>query len=235
MSSIRSFLYGTTTISYELRFSRRKTLGIHVLPDASVRVTAPARTSLAAVEGVLLRKAPWIVRKQAEMRAHPPISPPQLVSGETHLFLGQPLELCVQHGLRSVVAVEGACLHVQTPQPADPQAVAALLERWYRGQAQAVFAEELARAALRVQPLGILPPPAVRIRRMQTRWGSCTSRGAITLNLRLIHFERVLIEYVLVHELCHLAQHNHSPAYYKLLDRALPDWRQRKQRLNAAR
>ena len=89
--------------------------------------------------------------------------------------------------------------------PSDPQAVGALLEAWYRRQAQTVFAELLAAAGPRVHPLGIVPPAAIRIRRMKTRWGSCTTRGDITLNLRLIQADRGVIEYVLVHELCHLA------------------------------
>jgi predicted metal-dependent hydrolase len=69
---------------------------------------------------------------------------------------------------------------------------------------------------------------------MKSRWGSCTAKGVITLNLRLIQVERSLIQYVVVHELCHLREHNHSRAYYRLLDQALPGWRERKQRLNAA-
>jgi predicted metal-dependent hydrolase len=85
----------------------------------------------------------------------------------------------------------------------------------------------------RVLALGIVAPPSVRIRRMKTRWGSCTAKGVITLNLRLIQVQREMIEYVLVHELCHLREHNHSPAYFRLLDRALPEWREWKRRLNS--
>ena len=156
-------------------------------------------------------------------------------SGEIHLYLGRHYRLWLEKARKTAVALDAGSLRVQLPTPTDPQAVAALLETWYRREAQKVFAEELAAAGRRVAPLGIVPPAAVRIRRMSSRWGSCTSRGAITLNLRLIQADRALIEYVLVHELCHLLQHNHSPAYYKLLDRALPDWRARKKRLNAAR
>jgi predicted metal-dependent hydrolase len=235
LNGARAFAYGGATIAYELRFARRKTLGIRVLPDGSVRVTAPQGAGLRAIEAVLLRKARWIARKQAEVAAHAPLPPYQYTSGETHLFLGRPVQLQVQQGPKALVMLAGRCLAVQTPAPADPLAVAALLERWQREQAEVVFAQELAAAARRVQPLGIAPPPTMRIRRMRTRWGSCTSRGAITLNLRLIQVERALIEYVLVHELCHLLEHNHSRAYYALLDRALPDWRGRKQQLNAAR
>lgn len=231
----QSLRYGTTTITYELRYSRRKTLGIQVRPDTTVRVTAPAGAGLPAIEDVLQRKAAWIVRKQAELAARPPAAAQlHYTSGEIHLYLGRHYRLWLEKARKAAVALDAGSLRVQLPTPTDPQAVAALLETWYRREAQKVFAEELAAAGRRVAPLGIVPPAAVRIRRMTSRWGSCTSRGAITLNLRLIQADRTLIEYVLVHELCHLLQHNHSPAYYKLLDRALPDWRARKKRLNAA-
>lgn len=234
-ATTHALLYGTTTITYELRYSRRKTLGIQVRPDTSVRVTAPAGAALPAVEEVLRRKAAWIVRKQAEIARRPAAAVPlAYTQGATHLFLGRQYRLQVEQGARGKVVLDGDHLRVQTPTPADPQAVAALLTAWHQRQAQKIFAAELENAGRRVAPLGIVPPAAIRIRRMTSRWGSCTSRGAITLNLRLIQADRALIEYVLVHELCHLLQHNHSPAYYKLLSQALPDWRARKKRLNAA-
>jgi predicted metal-dependent hydrolase len=230
--------YESTAIPYTLRRTRRKTLGIRITPDAAVHVTAPVGATQAAVEEVLRRKAAWIVRKQAEVRAYrPPVPPRQYVSGEVYFYLGKSLRLLVvgdaKSPARGRVTVEGECLCVQTPSPDDAQAVAALIDRWYRRAAAEVFAAELAVAAARVLPLSITAPRTVRIRRMQTRWGSCTAKGAITLNLRLIQADRALIEYVIVHELCHLREHNHSRSYYRLLDQALPDWRARKQRLNA--
>jgi predicted metal-dependent hydrolase len=231
-------MYDGAAIGYTLRHSRRKTLGIRIKPDASVHVTAPLGATLGAIEEVLRRKAAWILRKQGEVRAYqPPVPPRRYVSGEVFLYLGKPLRLHVEGGAgappKGLVTVEGLCLRVQTPTPGDAQAVGALIERWQRRAAEQVFAEELAAAALKVLPLGIIAPRTLRIRRMQTRWGSCTAKGVITLNLRLIQADRSLIEYVLVHELCHLREHNHSPAYYRLLDQALPDWRARKKRLNA--
>jgi predicted metal-dependent hydrolase len=74
--------------------------------------------------------------------------------------------------------------------------------------------------------------PKLTIRRMKSRWGSCGANGAVTLNLKLIQVGKPLIDYVIVHELCHLVEHNHSKRYYALLDRMLPDWRTRRQRLN---
>ncbi len=78
-----------------------------------------------------------------------------------------------------------------------------------------------------------LPYPTLTIRHMKTRWGSCSRHGRILINLRLIQAPLELIDYVIVHEVCHLKEHNHSKRYYLLLDTAMPDWRERRERLNA--
>jgi predicted metal-dependent hydrolase len=83
-----------------------------------------------------------------------------------------------------------------------------------------------------VAVVGITATPNLRIRTMQKRWGSCTEAGVITLNLKLIQAPKLLIDYVIIHELCHLKEHNHSAAYYRLLDRTLPQWRERREALN---
>ncbi len=76
------------------------------------------------------------------------------------------------------------------------------------------------------------PYPQIAMRVLETRWGSCSSPGRIALNLKLIQVPKVFIDYVVMHELCHLVEPNHSPAFYALLDRAMPDWRERKGRLD---
>ncbi|MEO8394263.1 MAG: YgjP-like metallopeptidase domain-containing protein [Chloroflexota bacterium] len=106
-----------------------------------------------------------------------------------------------------------------------------LVEKWYRSRAQFVFKERFAPCYLRLASLGI-PYPEFAVRNMKSRWGSCTATGRILLNLKLIQVPKDLIDYVILHELCHLKENNHSSAFYALLDRVLPDWRERRQRLN---
>lgn len=105
------------------------------------------------------------------------------------------------------------------------------LEGWYRDKARQVFHERLGVCYPRVERLGV-PCPSLAIRPMKTRWGSCSSSGLIMLNPKLVQTPVDCIDYVLLHELCHLKEHHHNKQYYQLLDHTLPDWRDRRRKLN---
>jgi predicted metal-dependent hydrolase len=122
-------------------------------------------------------------------------------------------------------------LTVGVHDPAGKARIAQLIDRWYRRHARRVFEERLKACYPRVESMGI-PYPDLAMRTMKSRWGSCSAAGRMTLNLKLIQVPRSMIDYVILHELCHLKEHNHSPAFYALLDRVLPDWRERRERLN---
>lgn len=226
--------YGTTTIEYALHFAERKTLAIEVHPDLQIAVIAPAGTSTAEVDQQVLRRAPWILKRLREFERYLPHRPPrQYVSGETHLYLGR------QYRLKVVTQFEGAervklargWLFVYTADRKDSNRIKQLVDAWYRRHAQRVFAERLEACFPRVEKLGV-DYPALQVRRMKTRWGSCTAEGKILLNLELIQVSKRYIDYVIVHELCHLKEHHHGAEFYALLDRVLPDWRERRKRLN---
>jgi predicted metal-dependent hydrolase len=227
--------YGTTAIDYELVYSRRKTLAIHVYPDGSVVVRAPLGTRLDRIADVVRKRAAWILRHQRQFRdyAAPKLLPRRYVSGEAYRYLGRQLRLKLVSDTVGRVRLSGAYLVVGAPDPGDRQRVARLVDGWYRRRARRVFAERLRACFPGVEPLGVRYPDLL-VRAMKSRWGSCGASGRITLNLRLIQAPTDLIDYVVLHELCHLVEHNHSPAFYALLDRVLPDWRERRQALQRA-
>lgn len=237
--AIEKVQFGEQTISYSVTYAKRKTLGITIHPDLSVEVRAPNNTDTAAVAAVVRRRAPWILRQQREFDQYPPTqSPRRYVSGETHRYLGRQYRLKVQELSATEPAIErvklsGGFLYAWTVNPYDTERVHALVDGWYRRQAERVFGERLEALLPRFQHLPI-QHPKLAIRRMKARWGSCGANGIVTLNLRLIQVGKLLIDYVIVHELCHLVEHNHSKRYYALLDRMLPDWRSRRQQLNEA-
>jgi predicted metal-dependent hydrolase len=235
--------FGEQAISYSVTYAKRKTLGITVHPDLSVEVRAPNHSDPAVVAAVVRRRAPWILRQQREFEQYPPTQPPRrYVSGETHRYLGRQYRLKVQELSATVsasvpaierVKLSGGFLYVWTVNPYETEQVRTLVDEWYRRQAERVFGERLETLLPRFQHLTIASPK-LNIRRMKARWGSCGANGMVTLNLKLIQVSKPLIDYVIVHELCHLVEHNHSKRYYALLDRMLPDWRTRRQQLNEA-
>ena len=232
--------YGDTAIAYELTYAQRKTLGITVHPDdLRVIVTAPAGTPLAKIETVVQKRAAWILKQQRELSRYLPHLPPrQYVSGETHRYLGR------QHRLKVIerdtddvdktterVKRDRHYITVYVRDKADTTRVQALLEAWYHDHAKRIFHERLAACYPKVKHIGV-PYPALIVRAMRTRWGSCSAQGRITLNVKLIKVPPPYIDYVIFHELCHLAEPNHTPRFYELLTRVLPDWRERREKLN---
>lgn len=222
--------YGTSTITYELAYTARKTLGISVHPDLRVTVKAPEGTALADIEAKVRQRAAWILEQQRDFARYLPHLPPRkYVSGENHRYLGRQYRLKVISSDRDVVKRTRHFIevHITTGNPGD---VRALLHAWYRARAAHVFTERLTACYPRVKHLGV-PYPELRLRVMKNRWGS-TQGNTITLNVKLIQVPEELIDYVIYHELCHLAEPNHSSRFYELLSRVLPDWEARKDALD---
>ena len=120
-------------------------------------------------------------------------------------------------------------IEISLPDPI-PETVAAVLDRWYRQRAEIYFQRILTEVMPRFESYG-WTVPEIKLRKMPTRWGSCTSAGVIYLNPDLIKASGSSIEYVIIHELCHLAHRLHNQKFYELLGRILPDWQRRKQNL----
>ena len=230
-----SIQYGTIKIQYELTFAQRKTLGIGVQPDLQVVVKAPEGTPLAEIEARVLKRAPWILKQQKDFERYLPHLPPrQYVSGETHRYLGRQYRLKVvesESGTQELVKRDRNFITVHVPDKADTERVRELLDDWYHAHARRVFRERLDACFPKMEHVGV-PYPELAVRAMRSRWGSCSPKGRITLNVKLIKVPASYIDYVIFHELCHLAEPYHSPWYYELLDRVLPDWRERRDGLN---
>ena len=216
-------------------YTARETLAIHVHPDRRVTVEAPEHTNLVVIEARVYKRAAWILRQQQHFERSALEQPPrEYVSGETHYYLGRQYRLKV---LQSATRRESArmsrgrmLIYVQDTQ--DRDRVKQLLENWYRKQAKRVFQERLDAWYPRAARFDI-DYPELAIRRMTSRWGSCTASGKITLNLKLVQLPKECIDYVIVHELAHRKHPDHSSAFYTLLDRIMPDWREHRDRLNA--
>ena len=232
MTSPYSVQYGSTLISYEVSFAARKTLVIKVHPDLRVTVRAPEGSGLETIQQKVKNRVPWILRQQRQFESYLPKLPPrQYVSGETHRYLGRQYRLKVNESDSERVKLSRGYFFINLRDKNDTERVKSLLMEWYRQQTERVFRERLEACLTKLRFLQ-LAEPELEIRQMNTRWGSCTPEGKILLNLRLMQVPKEYIDYVVVHELCHLKEHNHSQRFYELLNRVMPDWQKKRQKLN---
>ena len=222
-------------IQFRLRYSsRRKTLGIEVHPGGRIEVIAPKDTALEVVEERVRLRARWIWKQLSYFRRYASVTTPrQFLRGETHRYLGRQYRLRLTKDTRPKVTMTRGWLEVASPDLKDRERISALVGHWYRIHAKACFQEVL----IALQPPLLrkgYPSPKIIVRVMASRWGSLSPKGTMTLNLRLIQAPKACIEYVILHELCHLIHKTHSLQFFALLRRYMPDWEKRKQRLEKA-
>jgi predicted metal-dependent hydrolase len=225
--------WGTDTIRYEVLFlASRQTLAIEVHPDSRVLVRAPVDCPEALIAERVQKRAAWISRQLAEFERYRPRTPArQYINGESHLYLGRQYRLKLVEGDSASVKLTRGQLLVSLPGEPERERVKTLLHRWYLDRARSIFTEVLDASLLHFK--GVEQPRLI-VRAMQSRWGSLSRAGTMTLNLNLVRAPRPCIEYVVTHELCHTKHRDHDARFFKLLGHVMPDWEQRKQRLEAA-
>lgn len=227
--------YGDEVIAFHLRRQPSrpaKRIAIHVEPNARVLVDAPDTAPLAEVLDAVKKRVRWISQHVSAAKARlVHVLPREYVSGESLHYLGRRYRLKVVIDPRSKIQarMRGAFIAVTTPDP-SPATIKKGLDAWYRERARDVFADRLAVVSVPLRWVKQLPP--TRLQFMTVQWGSCSPLGRITLNPLLVKAPRECIDYVLLHELCHLLHHNHSPNFYRTLDRHMPNWRAVKDRLD---
>ncbi|MCB9324008.1 MAG: M48 family metallopeptidase [Lewinellaceae bacterium] len=223
--------YGTSTIEYTLEFADRKTLGIRVHPDKTVQVIAPLDSQMDQVKEKVKKKAPWILKQQDFFLSFHPITPPRnFVSGETHLYLGRQYRLKLIESDKEFVKLNAGKIEVFVQSKADKSKIEKLLKNWYKQKAEIHF-NQLFETNVPIAKKFYSGTPTLKYRWMKKRWGSCDQNGQILLNLELIKASKKSIEYVIIHELCHLVHLNHSRAFYQILEEIYPDWRRTKDAL----
>lgn len=214
------------SFDYVIRRQRRKTIALHVLEDATVEVRAPQWVSRRDLAAFVEERSGWVIGQRRSVLEKMALRP-QFVSGQQHYFLGQRYPLELREASRSAAKMQDSHLLVSVPNTSDRQAIEQALIRWYRRQAESLFEERLFFCFENFPGWfqDRYPMPTTRIRKMRRRWGSCSSRGEITLNLALIKMPVECIDYVICHELCHLEVFHHGPAFYRLLSQVLEEWR----------
>jgi predicted metal-dependent hydrolase len=205
-----------------IRSARRKTIAIKI-QNGNVTVHLPKLMPLWLAKQFVLRKHHWIDDKLKKYQQRPPER--QFIEGELQPFMGQ------QYPLHIIQEPQRQRLHVQFDQQklviTAPAHVTSIqikqsLTRWYRRQAESLL---IKRVKLLAEQTG-LQPNQVQIKSYKSRWGSCNLRGDIQLNWQLVQASQLIVDYVIIHELCHLQQHNHSKAFWDLVERFDPNYRE---------
>lgn len=222
-----------TALDYAIRrSSRRRTIAIQVHPDLAIEVLAPSESGNGEIAAAVERRRRWIEKQRAFFRTYHPLpSAPRFVAGETHYLLGRQYQLRIVERMPStMVGVVGEYIEVLLRSDNSPVAVQRALKSWYLREAKRVLSRELDNASKVMRKHGV-KRPEFKLREMSGRWGSCTPSGVLMLNPILVRVPIHCVRYVLLHELCHLRHHDHGPEFYRLLDRALPDWTSAKKTL----
>lgn len=223
-----SILFGSQTIHFYVEFTGRKSLGISVTPEMEVFVRAPLETSIEKIKEKVIKKAPWIIKQKNFFLTFQPRMPERkFVGGETHLYMGRQYRLHVSIGPQESVKLKGKFIEVITT---DKAHVKKLMQEWYLQHAQKKL-QEIADPLIERFKKYKVQPSSIQLRAMPTRWGSCTAKGKIILNPELIKAPRGCIEYVIIHELCHLLHRDHSENFLHLQRREMEDWEKWKMRL----
>ncbi|MDY6973016.1 MAG: SprT family zinc-dependent metalloprotease [Thermodesulfobacteriota bacterium] len=227
--------FGSRTIPYCLHRGERKRMRIVVSPELTVNIFVPYSAVDEEVIRVINEKAPWIIRTLDKLESYQPLPMPKhYLSGETLVYLGRRYRLRIKNGSKQSAKLLGRFLWVWVEDKTDAQRVKKSVGAWYRKRAHETFGRYMEKC-YRIASRHGIPEPDMVIRLMRRRWGSCSSSGRITLNVNLVKVPVHCIEYVIMHELCHLKNHNHSKAFYSLLTRFMPDWRHRKETLDKLR
>ena len=224
----QSVLFGTKKIEYGVKFANRKTLGITVTPELEVLVKAPPDAKLDKVKEKVHKKAAWIMKQQNFfLTFHPKTPPRKFIGGETHLYLGRQYRLKLFKSRKNFVKLKGRYIEVHC---SDSTKIKPLVKEWYLEHARIKFESYAQSWVEKFNGYGVSPSGLV-MREMPKRWGSCTPRGKIILNPELIKAPKGCIEYVIVHELCHLIHHDHTKQFVDLQTKVMPKWEKWKERL----
>ncbi|OGJ92057.1 MAG: hypothetical protein A2268_05860 [Candidatus Raymondbacteria bacterium RifOxyA12_full_50_37] len=231
-STTYALQFGSETIPVAVCFRNQKRLSITVFPNRSVQAIAPAGQPLELVHERIRRRRKWIAKQRSFFqRFHPLPEERRYISGETHLYLGRQYRLRVRQAANTGVKLLGPFLYINVPDPQDTKTVKNALDAWYVLHAKKLLKERLGILTKVMKPVQTMNIK-FQIKNMNKRWGSCTKAGLITLNINLVKTPLSCIEYVILHELCHLSNREHDSEFFKILTRAMPDWQQRKQKLN---
>ena len=226
---MKTFIINGRTIDCEIKRSRRKTVALYVFPDARVEIRIPLLYNVNDVEPFLVKHSRWLFNR-LDSKNNNNIIPKRFVDGELHYFLGKQYPIKVIVASKNSVVFQDDEIRISCRDVSGISKISDILDCWYLEQAKRVY-QEIATPLVRQMEKYNVAPKRFTIKKMKTRWGSCSRSGNISLNLHLIKLPEQCIKEVILHELCHLVHFNHSKEFYALMTAEMPDWKNWKKEL----
>jgi len=218
-------------IDYKIVYSRRRSIGISVGPDSGVIVRAPFRTSLKTIESMVLSKSAWINKHLENYKTAVRIDNRKpYADGATVLFRGKEFQIRIIESKTYSVRLSENNIEIGLRNISERAMAGLLLEKWFKGVAGGIFRKRFDEILIRFRNYNFAPSEFT-VKALKRRWGSCSSKGKITISSELVKLDDIYLEYVILHELSHLRHHNHGKEFYKLLSKVFPDWKQRRREL----
>ncbi|MCT4223338.1 M48 family metallopeptidase [Elizabethkingia anophelis] len=224
--------FGSKKIEFTIKYSARKTLGIKVSPDKTVQVSVPLETSMEEIEKWVYKKAKWIFKQQNYFDTIELFDVNyEIKSGYSIFYLGRQYKINIEISKKEEVSYLGNQFLISVKKKESASVI--FEKRWKERAIQKI--SEIALPMMKRFEKKHEIPSIIYFREMPTRWGSCTVKNKLIFNPRLIHLPKRCIEYVIMHELCHLIYKHHNRDFFDFLTLKMPDWKKRKQRLDKYR
>jgi len=226
----KEFTYGRSTIEYELIYEERKNIAITVNPDGAVVVKAPVESDFDEIQSKLQKRGRWILKQINYFdKFHPLQTARKYISGETYYYLGRQYRLRIRRSKQESVKLVGKFFIVETKNPKKSEHIKLLMMQWYADHAKLVLDTRGEKYIERIMGSNYCKVE-INYKYLNRRWG-IWDNGTLTFNIELIKTPISCVDYVIVHELCHLVHPNHDKSFYRLMGSIIPDWVERKEKL----
>ena len=227
---MKKFIFGKYIYEYQLIKQDRKTLSLTVMPDLKIILKCPNHADEKKIEAFLKRKWFWLEKQLSFFKKFQrKIYEKEYISGEGFLYLGRQYKLVVRRGKQDCVTItKGKMLVFTTKSVSNGYYNKKLISMWFIEKTEKVFQE---RFLVILEKFDYKTSPILGIREMKKRWGSFLNKNKIFLNPKLVHVSKDCIDYVIVHELCHLKYKNHDKRFFTLFNKKFPKWKKIKDRL----
>ena len=222
-----------TTVQVVIERKKMKTCRLKVYPDGAVKISIPKKTSFKWVCGYVESKKLWILEKLQEFEKRKNDAVVREVrNGASIRFLGEYLIVLISECTKQSVQRDGYVLYINTPCAEDDEKIRRQFDKWWKSESLKYLNTLVDKFYPVIELFGI-PRPEISVRKMKTLWGSCSiSKRKVTFNIELTQAKPEVIEYIVLHELVHFIQPDHSKLFYDFLSTYMPDWKERKKTLN---